>query len=221
MLDMHLNAPVIFVPERYDQVENNEVLVVDLGNITIDSKLIEFDPARNYKTVNNPMMLYDAYNFILKDTQILGFEHLADYRIFQSEEMVPHHVKLFKDVTLKLNLYNNIEQKHPVHPNYEVNISLENMTITASDYIFQSMMRLKDKVLANMNPPPKQQERHNTTKSSIVSESKLIFDDTKEQDDDLTKKMKELNVLEFDNKQARKSLLIAEERKSLRSSMIK
>jgi hypothetical protein len=39
-----------------------------MGNITIDSKLIEFDPARNYKIVNNPMMLYDAYNFLLKDT---------------------------------------------------------------------------------------------------------------------------------------------------------
>ena len=69
--------------------------------------------------------------------------------------MLPYHVKLLKDVTLKLNFYNNIEQKHPVHPNYEINVSLENMKITASDYIFISMMRLKDKVLANMNPPNK------------------------------------------------------------------
>jgi len=68
MLDMHLNAPVLFIPERYDQLEDNEILIIDMGNITIDSKLIEFDPARNYKTVNNPMMLFDAYNFLLKDT---------------------------------------------------------------------------------------------------------------------------------------------------------
>lgn len=144
MLDMHLNAPVLFVPERYDQVEDNEILVIDMGNITIDSKLIEFDPARNYRTVNNPMMLYDAYNFLLKDTQILGFSYLQDYRVFQSPEMLPFHVKLLQDLTLKLNFYNNIEQRHPSFPNYEVNIALENMTVTASDYILQSMMRLKD-----------------------------------------------------------------------------
>ena len=68
MLDISLNAPVIFVPERYDQIVENEILVLDMGNIRIDSQLIEFDPSRNYKTVNNPMMLYDAYNFVLKDT---------------------------------------------------------------------------------------------------------------------------------------------------------
>jgi len=73
---MKLNAPVLFIPERYDQTESNEVLVIDLGNITIDSRLIEFDPERNYKLINNPIMLYDVYNFLLKDLQLLGFTHL-------------------------------------------------------------------------------------------------------------------------------------------------
>ncbi len=44
MLDISLNAPVIFVPERYDQIVENEILVLDMGNIRIDSQLIEFDP---------------------------------------------------------------------------------------------------------------------------------------------------------------------------------
>lgn len=67
MLDMQLNAPVLFIPEKYDSVEHNELLVLDMGNITIDSKLIEFDPSLNYKLINNPIMLYDSYNFLLKD----------------------------------------------------------------------------------------------------------------------------------------------------------
>ena len=67
MLDVKLNAPVLFIPERYDQTIDNQVLVVDLGNIKIDSSLIEFDPDRNYKITNNPILLYDAYNFLLKD----------------------------------------------------------------------------------------------------------------------------------------------------------
>lgn len=62
MLDVKFNAPVLFIPERCDTVENNEVLVIDLGNIRIDSQLIDFDPERNYKLINNPMLLYDAYN---------------------------------------------------------------------------------------------------------------------------------------------------------------
>ena len=67
MLDIHLNAPVLFIPEKYENFEDNQVLVIDMGNITIDSYVIDFDPALNYKLINNPLMLYDAYNFLLKD----------------------------------------------------------------------------------------------------------------------------------------------------------
>ena len=74
MLDMQLNAPVLFVPEKYESLDGNQILVIDMGNITIDSKLINFDPALNYKQIDNPIMLYDAYNFLLKDMQILGFK---------------------------------------------------------------------------------------------------------------------------------------------------
>jgi hypothetical protein len=37
MLDVRLNAPVIFIPERCDQVEANQMLIVDFGNIMVDS----------------------------------------------------------------------------------------------------------------------------------------------------------------------------------------
>jgi len=73
MLDMQLNAPVLFVPEKYDTLDANQILIIDMGNITIDSKLIDFDPVLNYKQINNPIMLYDAYNFLLKDMQIMGY----------------------------------------------------------------------------------------------------------------------------------------------------
>ena len=76
MLDVRLNAPVLFVPARYDSVDHNEVLVIDLGNIKIDSTLIDFDPEMNYRLVNNPVMLYDAYNFLQRDMQIMTFTSL-------------------------------------------------------------------------------------------------------------------------------------------------
>ena len=47
---------------------------MDLGNINIDSKIAEFNPEKNYKTEDNFMLLYDAYNFTLKDLQILAFD---------------------------------------------------------------------------------------------------------------------------------------------------
>lgn len=104
--------------------------------------------------------------------------------------MVPFHVKLLQDLTLKLGFYNNIEQRHPSYPNYEVNISLENMTVTASDYILQSMLRLKDKVLANMNPPPQEPTKKKGDRTgnesftgSIVS--KAIIEEVKEEEGDL------------------------------------
>jgi len=59
-------------------------------------------------------------------------------------------VKLIKDVSLKMNFYNCIEQRHPNNPNYEISVSLESMTVTASDSIFKSLMAIKDKVLENM-----------------------------------------------------------------------
>ena len=155
MLDIQLNAPVLFIPERYDTVQGNQLLVLDMGNISIDSKLIDFDPALNYKLINNPMMLYDAYNFLLKDMQIMGFQQLADYRQYASTDIqiTQYSFKLLKDVSLKMNFYNCIEQKHPGNPNYEISISLETMTVTASDYVFKSLLTLKDKVLEKMNPP--------------------------------------------------------------------
>ncbi len=111
MLDIQLNAPVLFIPERYDTVQGNQLLVLDMGNINIDSKLIDFDPALNYKLINNPMMLYDAYNFLLKDMQIMGFQHLADYRLYAStdSQITQFSFKLLKDVSLKMNFYNCIE----------------------------------------------------------------------------------------------------------------
>lgn len=63
MLDVKLNAPVVFVPEKYESVDKSEVLVIDMGTIRIDSHLIKFDPDMNYKLVHNPLQLYDAYNF--------------------------------------------------------------------------------------------------------------------------------------------------------------
>jgi hypothetical protein len=136
-------------------VQGNQLLVLDMGNISIDSKLIDFDPALNYKLINNPMMLYDAYNFLLKDMQIMGFQQLADYRQYASTDIqiTQYSFKLLKDVSLKMNFYNCIEQKHPGSPNYEISVALETMTITASDYVFKSLLTLKDKVLEKMNPP--------------------------------------------------------------------
>ena len=73
MLDVKLNAPVLFVPNEINISDNSSVLVVDLGNIKIDSQLIKFDSQRNYKMINNPTLLYDAYNFVLKDMQLMIF----------------------------------------------------------------------------------------------------------------------------------------------------
>jgi hypothetical protein len=73
-LDLKLNAPVLFIQEKYNTYENNPLLVIDLGNIKIDSKIVEFNPEKNYKLENNPMLLYDAYNFTLKDFQIMAFD---------------------------------------------------------------------------------------------------------------------------------------------------
>lgn len=88
MLDVKLNAPVIFIPERCDTVEGNQVMVLDLGNIKIESSLIDFDPERNYRLINNPILLYDAYNIQLKDMQILGFNKLTDYRNYRELDVI-------------------------------------------------------------------------------------------------------------------------------------
>ncbi len=106
--------------------------------------------------------------------------------------MTPFHVKLLQDLTLKVNFYNSIEQRHPSFPTYEVNVALENMTVTASDYILQSMLRLKDKVLANMNPP---ENANQHPKGSMIEEVK-----GDEEEMEMARKMKELNGGESENK---------------------
>ena len=61
-------------------------------------------------------------------------------------------LKLIRDVSIKMSFYNCIEQRHPNSPNYEISIALENMSVTASDDVFASIMRLKDKVIEKMKP---------------------------------------------------------------------
>lgn len=72
------------------------------------------------------------------------------------------------------------------------------MTVTASDYILQSMLRLKDKVLSNMNPPVPKETKKKTQSISGSIVSKAIIEEVKE-DNDLMAKMKELNVTEESN----------------------
>ena len=127
--------------------------MVDIGSIKVDSHLIDFDPEKNYKLVNDPVMLYDAYNFLQRDMQIMTFNSLNDYHLYSTTELSAKAVKIVRDVALKLNFYNNIEQRHPMRPNYEVTLSLETMSITASDYIFKTLMRVKDLLLSKLAPP--------------------------------------------------------------------
>ena len=93
---------------------------MDLGNIKIDSRITSFDPEKNYKNEDNFMLLYDAYNFTLKNLQIMAFDSLPDYKKYSIEKSV----KIIKDVTLALKFYYCLEPKHPIYPCYEVNCSL-------------------------------------------------------------------------------------------------
>jgi hypothetical protein len=43
-----LNAPVLFIPEDYYEVEDNSVIIIDFGSIKIDSSIIDYDESRNY-----------------------------------------------------------------------------------------------------------------------------------------------------------------------------
>ena len=122
--------------------------------------------------------------------QILAFTELTNYHLYATTEMSVKAVKLVKDMSLKLNFYNNIEQRHPMRPNYEISMQLESMSVTASDYIFKTLMRLKDVVLEKLAPPPSEEavaqpavpgpDAEKPMKlevASIVEEDKMEFDD--------------------------------------------
>ena len=128
-------------------MEETPVLVADLGSIRVDSSLAQFDPIKDYKKENNFLLLYDAYNFYLKDLQILIYENLTDYHKYSTESST----KILKDVTLTLKFYNCLEQKHPSYPLYEMNVTLESLRLIASDYVFHMMMKLKDSMIKKMD----------------------------------------------------------------------
>jgi hypothetical protein len=73
------------------------------------------------------------------------------------------------------------------------------MTITASDYIVMSMLRLQEKVMANINPPPPLEEKKAGLRATTTISKALIIEEVKEdsdQEDDIAKRMKELNVVD-------------------------
>lgn len=62
-----MNAPVLFIPENYYTVDNKSVLILDLGTIRIDSRIVDVIEGKDYTQCANPFELYDSYNFELKD----------------------------------------------------------------------------------------------------------------------------------------------------------
>lgn len=109
---MKMNAPILVIPDSYMSAENNPCLIMDLGNINIDSKIVAFDDEEDYKFINNPIQLYDAYNFELKELQIVAFDSLPDYKKYSTTPCI----KIIKDVNLKIKAYKNIEPSHPKFP---------------------------------------------------------------------------------------------------------
>lgn len=92
--------------------------------------------------MNNPLLLYDAYNFNLNDFQIMAFESLRDYKKYKTEKST----KLISDVTLKINFYNSVEPRHKVFPLYEVGVYLQNIKIMTSDYLLHFLLRLQNSI---------------------------------------------------------------------------
>ena len=110
---------------------NSSVLLIDLGRIKIDSKLVDAEKGRDYTRCLSSADLYDAYNFELKDFKVHAFEKLKDYKRYRDSRST----KMVEDVTFKINLLNNIEPNHLTMPQYELNLSLENIQIMFSDYL--------------------------------------------------------------------------------------
>ena len=103
---------------------------------------MEIDESKDYTKINNPLQIYDAYNFSLTDFQILAFESLHNYRNYKGE----CSTKMIQDVNLKFNFYNSVEPRHPVMPLYEIGMYLHNIKIITSDYLLHFLLRLQKSV---------------------------------------------------------------------------
>ena len=107
------------------------MLVIDLGRVKVDSRIVEFNHEKDYKREDNFMLLYDAYNFTLKDMQILAFDALPNYHKYTLDKST----KIIQNVTLSFKFYYNIEEFHPNLPLFEINCSLTSISIIVSDFI--------------------------------------------------------------------------------------
>ena len=79
-INANFKAPIIFFPERFNTSVKNEVLIIDLGTILMESQMVEFNSEIDYKLVKDPVLLFDIFKFHLKDLQVAYYYHLPDYR---------------------------------------------------------------------------------------------------------------------------------------------
>ena len=138
-VDVHFSAPSIFIAEDYYTMEGKSCLIVDLGVIKLSSDIVPINKEDDFSKYSEPKKLYDAYQFELSGIEVSAIEGMVDYKSFKTNQ---NRTTILNDISISSYFLNSIWPSHSVFPSYEIAVSLDNCTITVSDYLVQFLQRL-------------------------------------------------------------------------------
>jgi len=191
-LDIDYSIPVIFIPETILGDEDNEVIVLNLGRMTVTSNLIDYNPKSiNYMEVKEHADLYDMYKIHFKGFHLTMIKKLDNYLQWKQAKQ---GIDIIEKIHLLLQMERCLEPKHLDFPATILFCNIEEIKIFFSDYIMVNVLQVQDYITTALNGKTNQKdilavlEKNNlqmkNNKVDIDYSNNLDYDEEGEEDEE-------------------------------------
>ncbi|KAK3735603.1 hypothetical protein QZH41_013704, partial [Actinostola sp. cb2023] len=116
---MDIRSPLIVIPEYGNLKSEGNLLIMDLGHLTVVSDLVNRGHAITKASDDElAKMFYDKFDVMITDVQIIMANKASDWRASQQLDATPDHI--LPPTGLELQAFKSISAEYPELPQYVI-----------------------------------------------------------------------------------------------------
>ncbi|XP_048577905.1 intermembrane lipid transfer protein VPS13A-like isoform X2 [Nematostella vectensis] len=140
-VDMDVRSPYIVIPEYGNLARKGNVLIVDLGHLTVVSDLVDRDKVPVKKRSDDELaeMFYDKFDVKVTDVQLILAEKGSDWHSLHVQSSTPEHI--LPATCMELQAYKSISAEYPELPEFKAISVLPTLWIKLSDTKYKQLMQ--------------------------------------------------------------------------------
>ncbi|EDO28535.1 predicted protein [Nematostella vectensis] len=138
---MDVRSPYIVIPEYGNLARKGNVLIVDLGHLTVVSDLVDRDKVPVKKRSDDELaeMFYDKFDVKVTDVQLILAEKGSDWHSLHVQSSTPEHI--LPATCMELQAYKSISAEYPELPEFKAISVLPTLWIKLSDTKYKQLMQ--------------------------------------------------------------------------------